>query len=967
MSILRRFIVPAFVCGCLEMLLTPALAASPSPHMKRAPRVKLKWGSTKSSNLPKQVGNVTAQATIKGHTYLEIQLPKKTVSPQRHEPCFSQSPHGLAIVGTGTGVMFARIVGPFDRAIHFTFSVPDGRRGSLTVSPKSGVPVDPDLAIKFFGSWADSTEQESPYSTFEQHRALLMANTITGGNSWSQGALQRQVAMAAARRNSQRGTMQLYTGMASVDEALQADRGLRIPRGKPGAATIPMGSIKGVALAAHPWNELIAEATKTGKTTAIEPLAGRVPTDVLFAHFHNIGAALKLGEDLSSWLTPLAQALEQKPGDHRLGERYQTMLMLQSNLVTQKLGQLAVAGVALVADDPFLRDGAAVAVVLHARDAVGRDAIVAHLDALKAKALAVHPSAASSTYNVGNHQVRLTMAPQIPIEQHRVVIGKDLVVVANSRPLLERIIAVNDGKAPALSGSGDFRYMRTIYPYDTQAEDGFVFIGDAFVAKAVGPHTKIAQSRRMRARADLQAVGFASLMFATLEGHPAKSTAELVASGLVAKSEFAHANGEVISLDLARGASSAWGSLRHMRSLDKVGIDKVTPVEKAAYIEFRDTYQSYWSKFIDPIAVRIKRSPDGKQLDVDARMLPLIEMSEYSDIFEVVGRTVFTPPVLDNGVQWTLAVGQSSWLRALPRHIGATFDWLGDWVMMGAASHGGFWDYAAYHGEIAALSGARRARSWSDGLVDAPLYAGVHMRSPLAAQAVLNDLEGIARGVPSLTWRSVFTHKGIKAFAVAAADSKRKRNNHVPIIGEMAFTVYSAAVKDVFLMSLDAATLRWLIDHALAGNMASRVTSEAPRQAEFRIEATPRGWINKTLSATAESSARKALGRAYQDATTLLRGLGPKPAAGFDAAAMGFFGYVPQSAQGGRFLHHKDHGVTHTLYGPHQAPKYPRLPSSKGALSGLLSSLEELSLGLSFEGHGASRGLHTTLRWRRRQ
>jgi len=954
-SRLATVVASALAVAALTQRPASGQVPSPSPHMKRTPRVKLTWGATKPTPARRLTGTVVATTRVKGRTYIKVDLVEHYKGEKKPAHAYertgrlflSQSPYGVAV--RQESQLLARIVGTFDRPVTFTFGSEKGGRGRLSIGPNPKAATDPGLVQEFFKAFADRARAATAYARFERGRSLLLA-----GES---GHLKDgELPVGPTSRTPLGETMQLYTGMASVDEALQADRGLRLPRGKNADASIALSTLEGVPLAAHPWKKMIADS---GKKPVVEPLSERVPVDVLYVHFRDIRTALNVGEDVWRWLTPLAQALENKPGDHRLGERYQTMLMLESTAVAKTAGHLAVAGVALVADDPFLRDGASVAVLFHTKNT---PAVLKQLNAQKASYLAKYPGARSSTYTLGSHTVALTALPRVPIEQHRLVVGDDLVVVANSRPLLERIVAVNAKKATALASSGDFRYMRTLYPYGPKAEDGFLFIGDAFVAKTVGPRAKILQSRRVRARADIQAVGFASLMHGLLEGAPPTSVKALIASGFASEADFKHANGQPISLDPARGAHSEWGSLRHMRSLDQVALEKVTPAEKEAYEAFRKTYQSYWTTFIDPIGVRLVRSPDGKQLEVDARMLPLIETSAYSNLVEQVGSVTFTPPVLGNALQWTAAIGENSWLRRLQADQDLGFDWIGDWFMVGSAGHGGAWDYAANQGEIAALRGGGKASGWFGGLVDAPFYLGLHLRSPLAARAALNDLEASVRGSKLVRMRKGFSYKGIQVLAMEAADKTQKHF----LVGQVPFTIYLTAVDDVLLLSLDASTLRWLVDHAKAGRLASKAVHEAPRQAEFRVHASPGGWVHRTLAATAESSARKALRRGYYDAAVLFRGLGAKPSAGFAQAAMGFLGYVPQSAQGGGFAADAEFGASHSRYGLLEAPRYPQLPSSSGALSALVLSLQELSMGLSFEGKGVSRGLHTTLRWRRR-
>lgn len=76
------------------------------------------------------------------------------------------------------------------------------------------------------------------------------------------------------------------------------------------------------------------------------------------------------------------------------------------------------------------------------------------------------------------------------------------VVVSNSARQLERILAVEAGKVPALGETGEYRFFRHRYPIAAE-ESAYVFISDACLRSWAGPRVRIAASRRSRALAAL--------------------------------------------------------------------------------------------------------------------------------------------------------------------------------------------------------------------------------------------------------------------------------------------------------------------------------------------------------------------------------------------------------------------------------------------------------------------------------
>src|SRR5690606_27931915 len=155
--------------------------------------------------------------------------------------------------------------------------------------------------------------------------------------------------------------MALYTGMTAVDEALQADRGLWF-RGPQNTDTTPLSEIESVSLPAHPWAEMIA-ARGGDKAVVVEPLAAAVPQDVVYLHFRALRDLVGLSSDLDGWVSPVSQALEAKPGQSFMFDRYQLQLGIERSGLAEKLGHLAANGVAIVASDPFLREGTDVSVI----------------------------------------------------------------------------------------------------------------------------------------------------------------------------------------------------------------------------------------------------------------------------------------------------------------------------------------------------------------------------------------------------------------------------------------------------------------------------------------------------------------------------------------------------------------------------------------------------------------------------
>jgi hypothetical protein len=80
-------------------------------------------------------------------------------------------------------------------------------------------------------------------------------------------------------------------------------------------------------------------------------------------------------------------------------------------------------------------------------------------------------------------------------------------------------------------------------------------------------------------------------------------------------------------------ASSLYGTLDFMTPIIEIPIEKVSPEEAAAYAWFRQGYQSNWSRYFDPIALRFTVRPE--RIAVDFTVRPLILASQYQEFARI--------------------------------------------------------------------------------------------------------------------------------------------------------------------------------------------------------------------------------------------------------------------------------------------------------------------------------------------
>ncbi len=820
-------------------------------------------------------------------------------------------------------------------------------------------------AVQWFSARGETAHGVQPFFAFAHARLQTLASG-TDDAEWANNAWQRDSRLTEL--------MSLYTGLESVEESMQVDRGLLLNHSAAARAdatvhrTVDVNSIAGVPLPAHPWDKMLAEPG--APRPVVEPLAAVVPADMLYLYFHDLRTFVALADEVDGWAWPLLETLEQRGGASHLVERYEEQLAVERTELAKRLGNLVADGVAIVASDPLLREGTDVSLVFKVKN---RALLIGMLDELAARVVARHTDAAKSEYQLGGVTVKLLATPDHRVYRHQLELG-DVLVISNSRAALARFIDVRDGKRPSLAASGDFRWMRAMYPFDPANEDGFAFAGDSLIAGLVGPRVKILESRRIEAQADLLAVNHAALLFGWLEGRAPRDLAELLASRLLRREELAHAGGEPIGFEGAAGASSAWGNVESLTPLIELTIDKVSPAEEAAYQRFVTSYQDYWRGYIDPIAVRIRRQDDGKRLAFDARILPLITASDYDHVLEEVGEKTIAPPVIAGGAQLTLAIGADAGMRrdvdGLARELTGRHDiglaWLGDWVAVGVADRGSLWDVALTWADIPGLGERHHA---DEEAVNAhiPLYVAAQVKNRVGLAAMLTAAHAFvdASAAGLVDWHAGAPYHGVETVTIEEKPAPGRKKE----LGGA--TLHYAIPGDQLILSLDRATLEQQIDRVLAGEVA---TAAAPAQVALMLASLRvQGWLARTVAALLEKDALVATHVAMLAHEAIYFGTGGASGSFAVAVAnpaerrrlaLAYLGFEPSSPQAGELSVDAIGLVHHSLYGSDVEPALPDTAAEATTpLARVVDAIASLSLTLAFEGEKDRRGLHATGEW----
>jgi len=802
------------------------------------------------------------------------------------------------------------------------------------------------------------------FKAFASQRLEEMAALARPAKAPGRPGARRMALSPEVRRTDDLATlMETTTGATAVQEALQTDRSLFLSSARE-RASLPLASLKGPALARHPWPEMIQHL---GAPVPDEPLAALAPADFYFVRVTGVSALLRLLDQVDSWGTAAAQLTSGDAEDHGLVARYMAQLGLDRGPLTSTLGPAAVSDLALVGSDPYAKEGTDVTILFHLKSAALFDSGAA---AALAAQESTHGHLSIETTTLAGVEVKVARSADGAVRQHRATLG-DVAIVSNSAGGIERVLSAAQGKGPRLADEADFRYMLA---RDAGTHgDALAYMGDRFVAEVVGPRQKIAEARRQVALAELMTPGFAALLHGWMNGKSPASIDELLASGLLARQELSHAGGDAIAWRPGEAARSPWGTAAALTPLiDRPSPERVTPSESAGYERFARSYEYGWSRYIDPVALRVALTTaagGGTRMTVDMRELPLLDATEYTKIRDEAGEARFVvSPVTGPGARVVFGIGENSelrqamsYLKSLSARHELKLDWLGDWAMVGVQDQ----SLLATLSEDVTSSSERQLieapgdagspeRSEDKLLDELPslrLYAAVGIRSPLGATLALAGLRVIANETaPGLfDWGESSTRRGVPIVRIALNREKAREQLGKDLGGVQLFY---ALADGAILFALRESVLRAAIDDRLDGK-GPKAPAEQTSGTQMAIDLAPdRGgglwtalvWLFETGLVENRGARSKALGEA------LLRGAPEQAsdAASMRALALAYFGAVPLAPDGAPFRLRPE-GIEDPARGTAYAPIWPAVPVAGSPLEAVMSAFTRGRTEVSFD------------------
>ena len=390
---------------------------------------------------------------------------------------------------------------------------------------------------------------------------------------------------------------------------------------------------------------------------------------------------------------------------------------------------------------------------------------------------------------------------------------------------------------------------------------------------------------------------------------------------------------------------------------------------------------------IDPVQVSLDIVPvsdeerGGETVDIDVRVLPLIDATDYRDLERIVGTSRVDVRPTGSGLQAVWAVGADSsvrndldgLMRAASGKPELGIGWVGDWVMLGVEDRVAIADLFTYLDDRVQLPDPERKEldPFSDDelwirLGKAPVYAAAEVKNTAALVATLSGIRALVNEVApgTVDWGEHSTYRDLPIVRVGVKPNAPMIRR--PKIAE-AFALYYIQTGEAFVIAVDPEVLHAVADRLLAGETPKPGEEDG---AQLIVEArsepgkamwTVGSWLFQGEAVAARGVAERAaeilyMGSPGSDGPALLIELGHA-----------YLGGTPLSARGSASFLLGPTGAGDPAFGTPISPVFPELPLAASPVQGLMARLLGFRVEVSFDKEPAAAGpdarsLHSHLR-----
>lgn len=268
----------------------------------------------------------------------------------------------------------------------------------------------------------------------------------------------------------------------------------------------------------------VASAVAPQGEIEVDPIASHVPAECFYVRFGTFNNYLWFRSFMKRWQGDLGNMLVLRSIHRDAAAGVTTQLCLQGSGMSELLGPQLIDDVAIVGMDPYLREGAAIGVMFHAKNSF----LLSTGFAQKRKAaVAAHQRATEQLIDIAGHKVSFVSSPDGVLHSYYAMDGQ-FHLITTSRIMVKRFYEAGSGERP-LAAAADFVVARESVGV-TRNDSVFAHLSSAFLTQLVSPAYRIEFLRRLQ-RAEAKRCVVLAELAAEQERFASESIDDLIFGG----------------------------------------------------------------------------------------------------------------------------------------------------------------------------------------------------------------------------------------------------------------------------------------------------------------------------------------------------------------------------------------------------------------------------------------------------
>jgi hypothetical protein len=490
----------------------------------------------------------------------------------------------------------------------FRVTVATPARHEFSVTPRSA-PVNRDLLLRaWHQQYSLATREQMQQGDYPPVVETYLTNMLSRRLGLD-GPAQRMAPRSESRLQS---TLDLLAGFENLRRDMMIET-LRAPAAAEEANQPPPQEID--------WIQSEHPEPPTG--VEVEPIASRIPEDCFYLRFGSIANFLWFHHLAEEHGGAIGRLIALRGHEVRLRERIEQRLGVRYSVMLDLLGPAVIDDLAVFGSDPYLQEGAALAVVIKAKNAF---LVSAGLSGERNNALAREKEngAAGETLQIAGRRVSLVSTPDHRLRSFFAQEG-EYFVISSSQALVERFLAACDGKG-RLADSADFRRTRSQFPAG-RGDAIFAYFSPAFFHGLATPQYHVELRRRLRAATDIELVEMARLA-ARAESRPAETIDDLIQGGFLPPGFDRRADGARVIMEEGRVYDSLRGARGYFLPIPDAPLISVTAGEARQFAQAGESWRFRWRE-LQPMVFAVQRTPRGdgdlEKVTIEGRFSNLLD------------------------------------------------------------------------------------------------------------------------------------------------------------------------------------------------------------------------------------------------------------------------------------------------------------------------------------------------------